>query len=138
MEKTNEVKMLKWKGEVTFEGTPEQFNSFITALASHSVAVSISEIAGHLGVNAGYMRPIEIGAVIPKGMMDKAIKESVHVQLSGINGGIRSPHLHVGQEALLVSKEQFKTLLGDVARQVAENRVEAESDFYNMIKPLVK
>jgi hypothetical protein len=139
MEKTDEVKMLRWKGEVTFEGTPEQFKSFIEVLSSHSVAINISELAGHLGRNAGYVKPIEIGAVIAERMMNRISKEAVRMPMPGIiAGGIRSPHLHVGQEVLLVSKEQFKTFLGDVARQIAENRVETESDFYDMIKPLVK
>jgi len=139
MEKTTDAKKLVWKGEVTFEGTIEEFKAFATTLTSQRVSISISETLGRLGPNAGYMRPIDYNTLVQKSILDKMQQEATHVPLPGIiAGGIRSPHLHVGQEVLLVSKEQFRTFLGDVARQMTENHVEGETDFYNMIKPLAK
>jgi len=129
------VKTLIWKGEVTFEGTPEKFKAFADALQSHRVAVDTGD-RFNLGVNAGYMRRFELPPIILQGLIDKSAEVAVHMPMPGmIAGGIRSPHVHIGQEAVLVPKEQFKTFLGDVVKQMAENRVDMETDFYDMIRP---
>jgi hypothetical protein len=57
--------------------------------------------------------------------------------IKGINGGIRTPHLHLGNEIIMVEKERFKAILGEVARNVTEHRVGAEEDYFSAIKPIV-
>lgn len=137
MVQTNVSRTLKWTGEVTFEGTADEFNSFIGTLSSYRVAVSIPPSKFVPGSYAGYIRPIE--SIFTKGMLERLSEGSVRTQIPvNMPCAITSPHIHVGQEVILVSKEQFKTFLGEVARHIAEKRVETESDFYAMIKPFVK
>ncbi len=139
MDKVTDAKHIVWKGEVTFQGTVEEFQSFAKMLSAQRVSISIAETVGHLGHNAGYVRPIDYRSIVNAENLEKMQQEATHVPLPVmIAGGIRSPHLHAGQEALVVSKEQFKTFLGDIAREMTEERVETETDFYEMIKPLSK
>lgn len=139
MEKSGVVNEVVWKGEVTFQGTVDEFKAFTSALTAHPVSITVAETLGRLGANAGYMRIPEYETVVGKSMVETLQREAVPLPLPPfIAGGIRTPHFHAGQQALLVSKEQFKAFLGDVARKMTEDHVEAETDFYNMIKPLAK
>jgi len=138
MDKTTEVKKLVWKGEVTFEGTPAQFKTFADALAAQPISIGGAEVA-RLGPLSGHIKPADFGQTGQQAIVERMQSEAVRLPMPGIfSGHIRSPHFHVGEEALLVSKEQFKTFLGEVARRTTENNVEAETDFYTMIKPLAK
>lgn len=138
MDKASEVKNLVWKGEVTFEGTPAQFKTFAEALAAQPISIGPGELLTP-GRRAGYITPAGFGKVAQEALVQKMESEAARMQMPAIfSGYIRSPHFHVGDQALLVSKEQFKAFLGEVARQTTEDKVEPEADFYTMIKPLVK
>ena len=55
-----------------------------------------------------------------------------------INGGIRTPHFHIGKEIVLVDRDQFKSILGEVARDVFEYRALQKEDYMDVITPLIE
>jgi hypothetical protein len=131
---------LKWKAEVTFEGTVEQFQTFKTAMERQPITVSMTEFdPGRLRPNSGYAS-FEYATVFKPEQLDKLTAGQPRMQsaqIGGIAGGIRTPHLHLGDDVVLIDKGRFKTVLGEIARNVFERRVETEEDFYTMIKPIV-
>lgn len=133
---------LKWKGEVTFEGTIDQFHAFKTAIEKQHVTISVSELDSNILQNihiAGYIRP-NYAAIFAAGQLEKLTEGAPRMEftsIEGIAGGIRSPHLHLGDEVVLIDKERFKAILGEVARGMVEQRIDSEEDYCNIVKPLV-
>lgn len=139
---------LKWKGEVTFEGTMEEFASFVQALDKQPVTITVGELGSmqkadgklvlHKFPIAGYMR-FELSAALTRAKLEKLTEGAPRMQfmrIKDIAGGIRTPHLHLDDQLVLVDRERFKTILGDMARDVFQQRAMAGEDFYDMVKPL--
>jgi hypothetical protein len=125
------IQTLKWKGEVTFEGSMEQFQSFKAAIEKHPVVVTLPE-SGESISKPGPRTPIIMrggtaGLPFRDVTFSHDLKKMVEGQprmqftsIKGIAGGIRTPHLHLGDEVVLVDKEHFKTILEEAARNVFE------------------
>jgi hypothetical protein len=130
----------KWKAEVSFEGTLEEFDKFKLSLSEHPIEIEMSEFSAHLDrSNAGYMR-VNWGVVFPGERLDQMLEGMPRMKferIRGFAGGIRTPHLHLGDEVVMVEKDRFKTMLGEVAKNIFELRVDTEDDFCDMIMPLV-
>jgi hypothetical protein len=127
-----------WKGEVEFRGTPEEFKSFSETLVAAGVSFDIKDAMIASKRQYGYVAPVFLG--IPRSV--DRLNESNSLRIGGavmkdINGGIRTPHMHLGGEIVLVDRDHFKTLLGEVARDVFEQRALEKDDFYEVIAPLV-
>lgn len=136
---------LKWKAEVTFEGTLEEFNEFKAALVRHPIEIEIAEFsslaAGKIidRTSSGYAH-FDYATVFQREQFEQLIKDSPRLEfkrIRGFAGGIRTPHLHIGDEVILVDKERFKTILGQVAKNIFETRVETQDDFCKIIEPMV-
>lgn len=130
-------KTITWKAEIEFVGKLEEFEKFTKAL---SIAqVRIVGKWGKLNIpdkwNAGYISPVLLDTV----HINRILNES-NVQRTAdlINGGIRTPHFHIGKEIFLVDREKFKSILGEVARDVFENRALQSEDYMDAITPLVE
>lgn len=139
---TSEIGRLQWKGEVTFEGTIEEFHVFKAAIEGQPVRISVSEVAGGIKFKPrpGYISPPLISA-LEASRLEKITQGAIRMQFATIKdiaGGIRNPHLHLGDEVVLIDKTRFKTVIGEVARKALEHRVDIETDYYNMIKPIAE
>jgi hypothetical protein len=144
MAETTKVKpTLKWKGEVTFEGTIEQFYAFKTAIENHPISITVPEYDNkrfQIVHGSGYISPAAL-AGLKQAQLEKLTAGEPRVQfarIKNIAGGIRTPHLHLADEVVLVDKERFKTFLGEIARSTLDNRVDTEEDYYDMIKPIAE
>jgi hypothetical protein len=126
----------EWKAEITFKGTADEFNKMADSVGrlreSGHINVSIPEWGRikpqHL---AGCMRiPIDIIFDPPKlnAIIDGQKKIQVK-QLTDIAGGIRTPHLHIGEEVVLLDRSQFKTVVADIAHALASKRADAIKDY---------
>ena len=137
---------LKWKAEVTFEGTVDQFQAFKTDMEKHDIAINLGEMRME---DRGWERfPFHPAGYIPAFVRDffpkadqiaaytKGATRMKFVAIKDIPGGIRTPHLHLGNEVVLMDKDNFKTILSDVARNVLEHRIESEEDYFNVIEPI--
>lgn len=131
---------LKWKAEVTFEGTVDEFNSFKAMLVKHPVAIAVADFGKFIDVTGSGYAQFDYRIAFKAGQLESMIEGAPRLdfkRIRGFAGGIRTPHLHLGDEVVLVDKERFKNILGEVARNIFEQRVDAADDFCEMIKPLV-
>lgn len=138
MKENSPIQVVAWKGMVEFEGTPAEFEKFSGALAQAGVHVSIDKDSIFTELTKrGYVAPVRWEAI---GVM-KQLNESNSLRMTSpaigdIAGGIRTPHLHVGDDIVLVDRDHFKSLLGQVAREIFEQRVTTKQDFDEIIAPL--
>ena len=125
---------ITWKAEVEFVGEMVEFVKFAEALSNARAKIDIGAVIVH-DINRGYVAP----RYIDTAHIQKVLKETTVQRIpSLINGGIRTPHFHIGKEIFLVDRDQFKTILGEVARDVFEHRALQHEDYMEVITPLVE
>jgi hypothetical protein len=135
---------IKWKGEITFEGSAEEFNAFKETLLKHAVKVTIPELDEHSvslqHIYAGYIRP-RIDVIFKTDRLKKLTDGAQRIPfktVEGIAGGIQTPHIHVGDEVVLVSKEQFKEVIGEVARTMVIKDIDTATNYVGMVKSVMR
>lgn len=125
---------ITWKAKVEFVGKMEEFVKFTEALSAARAKIEIGDIIKPDKGN-GYVAPRFIDTARVNEMLNKAKVQ----RITGlINGGIRTPHFHIGKEIALVDRDQFKSILGEVARDVFEHRALQKEDYVEVITPLVE
>jgi hypothetical protein len=129
---------ITWKAEITFTGTADEFNRLSKALAASPVTVSIAEWAGIKHHLAGCNR-VDIREVLDPARLERATAGQPRMRLryiQDIRGGIRTAHLHLGDEVVLFDREHFKTLVTEVATTLAAARVDRVDDFVEAVAPV--
>ena len=125
-------KTITWKAQVEFTGKPEEFVKLSEALFAANAKIDFGTFKP--GPGNGYVAPRLLDGTVLAGL-----KESNSQRIVGlINGGIRTPHFHVGKEIVLVDRTQFKNILGEIARDVFEQRALQKDDYLEAIAPLVE
>jgi hypothetical protein len=125
-----------WKGELVFKGSVDEFNKLAELLDLQPVRVGIAEWAkierSHL---AGCNR-VPVDKLLERAKLDKIIVNQPRIKLKfikDIRGGIRSPHMHLADEVVLLNRNRFKTLVKEVATVLAETRVDRLDDYINVM-----
>jgi hypothetical protein len=127
-------KTITWKAEVEFVGKLEEFVKFTEALTAVRAKIVVGDKIKPDKGN-GYVAPRFIDTARVKEILNEAEVQ----RITGlINGGIRTPHFHIGKEIVLVDRDQFKTILGEVARDVFEHRAFQKEDYMDVITPLIE
>ena len=127
-------KTITLKAEVDFVGKLEEFVKFTEALAAVRAKIDVGNIIKPDKGN-GYVAPRFIDTARVKEILNGPKVQ----RITGlINGGIRTPHFHIGKEIVLVDRDQFKTILGEVARDVFEYRALQKEDYVDVITPLIE
>ena len=127
-------KTITWKAKVEFVGEIGQFVKLAEALSAAQAVIDIGTVVIP-DINRGYVAPRFIDTAHFREVLNQ---ESVQRIPSLINGGIRTPHFHIGKEIALVDRDQFKTILGEVARDVFEHRALQKEDYMDVITPLME
>jgi len=126
-------KTLTFKAEIEFAGKIEDFVKFTEAVFAAGAKIDFGSNKIPQDINAGYIAPRYLrGAVVAALLKETKVDRFPTL----INGGIRTPHFHLGNEIALVDREQFKKILGEVARDVFENRAALNDDFLEAVIPL--
>ncbi|RXK88394.1 hypothetical protein EST62_03310 [Chlorobaculum sp. 24CR] len=134
---------IKWKGEITFEGSADEFNTFKEMLQKSAVKVTLpdSDLGKLIDIHfAGYIRP-RLDVIFKADRLKKLTEGAQRIPfkiVEGIAGGIQTPHIHVGDEVVLVSKEQFKEVIGEVARTMAIKDIDAATDYVGMVRSVMR
>jgi hypothetical protein len=120
-----------WKAEIKFVGTADQFNELMDSIGNAPAEVNIPEWAGRLDHVAG-CTPFPIDRILGQEVIKKLTDGMPRLNLkyvSGIDGGMRTAHLHLGDAVVLLDRERFKQYAGEVAQVLAEKRTDASSDY---------
>lgn len=129
----------EWKAEIKFQGTAEEFHKFRevieAALETGNISIEIPEWKPRPRHLAGcFPRPID--DILDKVRLEALIKDKARFQfpyIRDIYGGIRTAHLHLGNEVVLLDRAQFKTMVTEVAHELAAKRVEAVEDYVEVM-----
>ncbi len=127
---------MTWKAEIKFSGTVDQFNKFAEMLENARVEVKIPEwdkIPNHL---AG-CSPFPIDNILSRDQLKKIIDKQPTVQIKyirDIKGGIRTPHLHLKDQVVLLDQDKFTDMVKNVAERLAVMRVERLDDYLDVMK----
>ena len=117
----------------------EEFVKFTEALAAVRAQIDVGIKPDQVKIpdpgRAGYVGP----RFIDTARVNEILSGAKVQRITGlINGGIRTPHFHIGKEIALVDRDQFKTILGEVARDVFEHRALQKEDYMDVISPLIE
>jgi hypothetical protein len=128
---------LVWKGEIEFVGTAEEYNRLSGIIGRGNVSV-----AGGDWWNKHHwpgLWPEPLAELIGMDRINELVADSPQIRLEyikGIRGGIRNPHLHVGDQVVLVGREQFRQALCEAAAALAAKRVDAGLDYEATMAPV--
>ena len=125
-----------WKGEIVFKGTVDEFNQFAELLDLQPVRVGIAEWAKIEGSHLAGCNRVPVDKLLERAKLDKIIANQPRVKLrfiKDIRGGIRSPHMHLADEVVLLNRDRFKTMVGEVASVLAETRVDRLDDYIKVM-----
>ena len=115
------TKKVKFKAEVEFEGSIEEFREFANNLVGANCKIKVDEFPFPWGgKNGGWPVPVERLIKV-----EKYLQEQPRIKLiRDLAGGIRVSHIHLKDEILFVDRNIFKDIMGDVARELAEDLAE--------------
>jgi len=110
-----------FRTEIEFKGSIEEFEKVAATLVELPIRIRVEWPPGH---TAGCW-PIAPEELLSRKILDKIIEGMPRIKIiRGIDGGIRNPHLHIGDEVVLINRERFKELAGQVAMELAERLAE--------------
>jgi len=125
-----------WKGDIVFKGTVEEFNKLAELLDPQPVKVGIAEWAKIKGAHLAGCNRVPVDKIIERARLEKIIANQPRIKLrfiKDIHGGIRSPHLHLADEVVLLNRDRFKTLVGEVASVLSTTRVDRLDDYIDVM-----
>lgn len=127
-----------WKGEITFNGTTQEFAKFAEALNDRSeIEVKVPKWWPPRPF-PGYP-PWPWWRRIPQDSFNKIIKGGPKFKvmwIKDIAGGIRDPHVHLEKEIVLLDRDRFKLMVSEVASMLATERVDHMDDFVSVMAPI--
>ncbi len=116
---------ITFRTEIEFKGTLEEFVKVATTLVELPIRIRVEWPPGH---TAGCW-PIGPEELLPRKILDKIIEDMPRIKIiRGIRGGIRDPHLHIGDEIVLIDRKRFKEVVGQVAMELA-GRLAERADY---------
>jgi hypothetical protein len=127
-----------WKAELKFTGTAEQFNQLMESLQDKPIEIDIAEWKDRLDHTAG-CTPFPVDVIIGRDTLRKLADGMPQVKLNyiqGIDGGMRTAHLHLGDVVVLLDRDRFRTYVGQVAQALAAKRVDASTDYIAVMGPI--
>jgi hypothetical protein len=132
------MQTFKWKAEIEFEGSVDEFKKLADFLNKQPLVVRIPEWdwvpPGHLaGCN-----PFPLEHLIDKDFL-KILAEKSKAKIpiiKDIAGGIRTAHVHLADEVVLLDRENFRIMVGQVAKTLAERRAETVEDYVDVMGPV--
>ena len=128
-----------WKGEIVFRGSAKEFDQLAEILESQPVEVGIAEWEKLDRPHLAGCNRIAVENLMDRAKLTKIIADQPRIKIKfikDIRGGIRSPHLHFEGEIVLLDRERFKMLVGDIASTMATARVDQYQDYINVMGPI--
>jgi hypothetical protein len=127
-----------WKAEIRFEGTAEMFNQVAETLEKLPVEIEIPEWKFRPPHLAGCM-PLPLERLIDKDRLNKLVEGMPVINIKYIKdiyGGMRTPHLHLGDDVVLFDRARFAQYVSEVASSLGAMRAEALEDYVDVMNPV--
>jgi hypothetical protein len=128
-----------WKAEITFEGTDKEFNQLMECLAAANVDIDIPDWRCRPPWHVAGCMPIPPDMLLGRAKLNKIIEDMPRVQLKYVRniwGGLRTAHLHIKDEVVLLDRDRFKTYVLEVAQKLADERVDKADDYIQVMDPI--
>jgi hypothetical protein len=109
---------ITFRTEIEFVGSADEFGKVVASLKGLPIRLRSEWPPDHLA-GCWPLPPFEI---IGDDILEKIIKGKPRLGpgiINGIRGGIRDPHLHVGDEVVMIDRKAFKEVVGRVAMELA-------------------
>lgn len=112
---------ITFRTEIEFKGSLSEFEKVATSLAEQPIRIRVEWPPDH---TAGCW-PIGPEQLLGKKVLETVTEGMPRIKIiKGIPGGIRDPHLHIGNEIVLIDRAKFKEVAGQVAMVLAERLAE--------------
>lgn len=131
---------INWAAQVKFYGNAEEWRHLWEIMHMHRIVARIPEWEEiHRRKHLAGCNPFPIDALIGPDFLKQVLVDKPILNLSfvqDINGGIRTPHLHLEDKVALLDRESFKAVVGRIASVLAEKRVEEFGDYIDVMAPV--
>ncbi len=127
---------LTFRAEFEFQGTADELGKVIAGLNKLPGRLVVGKIPLPFPYPGGW--PIPPMRFLSKEMLAGISKERpafARQLLSGINGGIRDPHLHLEDQVVILDREMFSQVVGKAAASIAQE-VAVGASYQGMIGAL--
>jgi hypothetical protein len=129
----------EWKGEFTFKGSAEEFAKFAEVINGLLEAGTITCEAGDWidwpGPYPG-IPPWPIEELLGRKVINALIEgmpRFAMAYIDDIRGGMRTAHLHLQDDIVLLDRERFREFAKSVASVMVERQVDMGEDFVSVM-----
>jgi len=110
--------------EFEWKGTKQDFGKFLEsfqgAIKKFPGSVSTRMIGVFPPKHWAGCWPVPIDKFLGKAVIARFVKGAPRIRIiKGIRGGIRNPHIHVGNQVALITRGNFRKIVGLVAQKLA-------------------
>jgi hypothetical protein len=105
-------------------------------LERHQVGVKIPGLDKLRSTRGLGGAPSAINELLPEQFLQELVTGQPHLSIKfnrDIRGGIRTAHLHLAVDVMLLDRERFKAYVGTLAAALVERRVDLGGDYIDII-----
>jgi len=131
--------VFEWKAEIAFKGTAEEFAQFAEQMEAvakaRNVSVRIPDWWPKPGPFPGFW-PVDPRVLLGRDVLAKLVEGSPMIDIKyirDIRGGIRTAHLHLGDQVALLERAAFKEVVSKVAAELGSQRVDSAADYVHVM-----
>ena len=107
---------IKFRTEIEFKGTIAELENVVASLADLNVEIGVQWPPD----KTKGCWPMEPQRLVSGDVLENVIRDQPRFKLiKKFPGGITDPHLHIGDEIVLLGRDQFKEFVGQVAVNLA-------------------
>lgn len=128
-----------WRGAIEFSGTAEEFDALSEVLRRHGIGVTIPEMDQRRSIRGLGGAPSAINKVLSEPLLQDLIAGQTHLSPKfnqDLPGGIRTPHLHIAADVVLLDSERFKAYVGALATALTQRRIDLDDDYIGILRDL--
>jgi hypothetical protein len=122
---------ITFRTEIEFQGSIQEFGKVVAVLKESPLLIRAEWPPEH---TAGCW-PTPLAEIVSGRVLDNAIEGMPRISadiIQGIRGGIREPHLHVGDEVVLLDRARFKEVVRQAATELAGGLAE-KADYSEVV-----